>query len=308
MTDDPLKRYLADFGQQLQQAAAAPPLRRPQSHSIIALSGGLTAVALVIAVLLLGAAGGSARLDPVAQARAALAPSGKLVHAVVFQHAEVIPGHPGVHVSAPDQRTEQWSTADPPRWRIAFSYPDPKTHPHAGRVGDAHGPIIGPVQTAREGNSESTYYQHRNTLLIVRGLPHGLGSALPGPTPLGNDPIGTLRAMLQSGQLRDAGTATLRGRKIRKLVGTTRRTFGKKRITTAVEYDIDPTTFAPVAARIELPVPIHDTPAVAVILRFEHFELLPLTTQTRRLLQIQLVGHPKITVTRYHQPTRRAAP
>jgi hypothetical protein len=308
MTDDPLKRYLDDFGRQLDQAATAPvPRRRLRPRPIIALAGGLTSAVLLIPTLLAGAPGGSSRLDLVAQARAALTPSGVLVHTIVTQHAEVLPGHRDVHVSAPAQTTEQWSMANPPRWRIAFSYPDPKAHPGAGRVGDAHGPIVGPVQFVHAGDSEFTYYQQRNTLRIVRGLPPGTGSAIPGPTPLGNDPIATLRAMLQTGRLHDAGTSTVQGRQVRRLVGTTQRTFGKKRITTAVEYDVDPDTFAPVAARIELPFPFDDGPAVAVVLRFRRFETLPLTAQTRRLLEIHPVGHPKITVKKYRAHRRHTA-
>jgi hypothetical protein len=308
MTDDPLKRYLDDFGAQLERAARAPVRRRPRRRPLIALAGGVTAAGLLIALVLLGAPGGSSRLNLVAQARAALTPPGRLVHAIVTQRLEVAPGHPDVHVSAPPQTTEQWSTADPPRWRIAFSYPDPRKHRGAGTVGDAHGPIVGTVQIAHAGTEESTYYQQRNTLRIVRGLPNQARSVLPGVAPLGNDPIGTLREMLQTGRLRDGGTATVDGRQVRRLVGETHRRFGHKRVTTSVEYDVDPATFAPVLARIELPFPSSDgTPAVTAVLRFERFELLPLTAGTRRLLDIQPVGHPKVQVVHYRARHRPAA-
>jgi hypothetical protein len=297
MTNDPYQRFLDDYGRELERAAARP-LRRHRSVAALGIAVAVAATAII--VVLLAAPGGDRRLDVVAQARAALSDRGRLVHLVVRQSIEVRPRYPREKVVVPPPTTtEQWSASDPPRWRIAFSYPDPKTTPGAGTVGDAHGPIVGPVQFAYANGAQFTYLQERNTLTIVRGFSDtGPAAEVPGPTPLGNDPIATIRSMLTRGELRDDGQATVDGHAVRRLVGERQRTFGKQTVTSAMEYDVDPDSFSPVAARVELPLRAPRTgtapPPTTLVLRFLDFQRLPFTKDNARLLKIQPVGHPRV--------------
>jgi hypothetical protein len=240
-------------------------------------------------------------LDVVAEARAALGQPGQLVHLVVRQTLLPPPG--AKHYKVPPPSTsEQWSTSTPPRWRLAFSYPDPKKHPGTGTVGNADGPIVGPVQVAYADGVQSTYYQQRNTLRKISGFSdNGPAATVPGATPLGNDPIAIIRGMLARNALRDAGEATVAGRAVHRLLGRRTSQVGTQVVTTTVEYDVAPDTFAPVQARIELPVPVRAAaPPVgnpSIVLRFLTFERLPLTPANRRLLEIQPVGRPIVTET-----------
>ena len=307
MTDERLERYLDDFGRTLKNAGAKTPSssrrRQPRwGRGRRAMTGAWMALAAaVVLVVLLSLPEGGRRLDVVAEARAALGQPGQLLHLVVRQ--SILPPPGAKHVGVPPPSIwEQWSTSTPPRWRLAFSYPDPKQHPGTGTVGDAHGPIVGPVQFAYADGVQSTYYQQRNTVRRISGYAdNGPAAQVPGATPLGNDPIATMRGMLSRHQLRDAGTATVAGRTVLRLLGERTRRFGKQAVTTTVEYDVAPDTFAPVQARVEVafPFPAPGRPAryPSTVLRFLTFERSPLTPANRRLLEIQPVGRPTVTET-----------
>jgi hypothetical protein len=307
MTDDPLDRYLDDFGRTLHHAAAeGRPRRDRRRFTLLAAATAATAAAVLVALLALPGGSATRRLDVLAEARAAITPRpGRLTHLVVRQTAVAPPNRPDMHVSAPPTTTEQWSVADPPRWRIAFSYPEPGGP--GGTVVDRGGIVSGPVQVAYADGTESTYKQRRNTLRRVTGFSdHGPAANVPGSTPLGNDPIAALRAMLARGALHDAGTAAVGDREVRRLLGSDVRTFGSVRVVTKVEYDVDPETFTPVRARVELPIPAKGDDRFASVLEFLAYERLPLTTQNAKLLQIQPVGPPPaITVTKARRPRQR---
>jgi hypothetical protein len=316
MTDKPLERYLDDFGRMLKDAGTKAPSsdrqRRPRwgRHRRAMAGAAIALAAAVVLAVLLSLPGGGRHLDVVAEARAALGQPGQLVHLVVRQSNLPPPG--AKHYKVPPPSTsEQWSTSAPPRWRLAFSYPDPKKQPGGGTVGDAHGPIVGAVQVAYADGVQSTYYQERNTLRRISGFAdNGPAATVPGATPLGNDPIATIRGMLARHQLQDAGEATVAGRVVHRLLGERTRRFGKESVTTTVEYDVAPDTFAPVQARVELPLPVRATGLPArnpsIVLRFLTFERLPLTPVNRRLLEIQPVGRPTVTDTSVskHRPKR----
>jgi hypothetical protein len=275
MTPDPLDRYLDDFGRTLEDAARKRPrrARRPRRLPLLAGSAALAAAAITAVLLLLPGSTTPRRLDVIAEARAALAPqAGELTHLVVRQHAEVAPGARGVSVSAPPITIEQWSATGPVRWRMTYINP-PNAFPHPEER----------VEVAYADGVETSYNRARNALRRVTGL--GTHSA-PAAYPLGTDPIATLRSMLAHGRLRDAGPATIGGRAVRRLLGTRTRALGKQRFTGTVEYDIDPTTFAPVRAKLQPPFPLLGANRIYEVLDFRRFERLPLTAATSELLKI----------------------
>lgn len=291
--DDPLERYLDDFGRALQQAAAAPSPKRAPRRRITLLAGPVVAAALAISAVLLLLPGGTTprRLDVIAEARAALQPqAGRLVHLVVRQHV-LDPHRPGYHVTAPPVTTEQWSATNPVRWRMSWTQPS--------NVGRTSGQ---PIEVAYADGTEETYHPKSNRLRRVTGLGRQVA---PAAYPLGTDPVATLRSLLASGRLRDAGTTVVAGRPLRRLTGTRSRSFGKgQRVTAPVAYYVDPTTYAPVRVRLGIPIP--SKVPIVVILDFQRFEQLPLTDANAGLLKI----HPKpgatVRVTRANQRDKPA--
>jgi hypothetical protein len=273
---DPLDRYMNDFGRRLEAATAVPRRRRPR---VLLLAAPAVGAALVLTALLLLLPGGSTtrRLDVVAEARAALQPQdGALTHMVVAEHVETPPGAHRDRVFGLPFTGEQWSATDPVRWRMTYKNPE-NAQMHPGQ----------PVEIAYADGTEEEFYPRLNHVRRYHGIG---GQRAPAARPLGTDPIATLRAMLSRGALRDAGTMTLAGREVRRLVGTrTLHPPKSKPIASPVEYDVDPTTFAPVRARIGLPVPGDQAGRPTVVLDFRRFERLPLTPESAALLKI----HPR---------------
>jgi hypothetical protein len=122
--------------------------------------------------------------------------------------------------------------------------------------------------------------------LYERGSSTACAAAPAHVYPLGADPVATLRSMLSSGRLRDAGETTVGGRTVHRLVGTRTRAFGTHRFVASFEYDVDLTTFAPVRARIQIPGPA-GADRIFSILDFQSFERLPLTAANAKLLKVQ---------------------
>jgi hypothetical protein len=278
--DDPLDRYMDAFGDRLRHTTTTTSeSAKRRGPRVRWLAGPIVTGALAITALLLLLPGGSTtrRLDVIAEARAALQPQdGRLIHLVVRQHV-VDPHRPGFHVTAPPVTTEQWSATDPVRWRMAWVQPDNVAH-NGGK----------PIEIAYADSAEETYYPRSNRLLRVTGL--GRFSA-PAAYPLGTDPVATLRSMLATSRLHDDGAAAIDGRPVRRLTGTRSRTFDKGRVTVPVVYYVDPTSFAPVRARLGVPMPADAGGGVplTVVLDFHRFEQLPLTAANAELLKI----HPR---------------
>ena len=101
-----LDRYIDDFGRRLGAAAPAPP--RVARLGLVA--GMLAGVAAAVGAAVLLATSGE-RLDPVAEAQAALAAPGEIVHMRITSTFVA----PGVGSVPPPQTTEQWYAPDPPR-------------------------------------------------------------------------------------------------------------------------------------------------------------------------------------------------
>jgi hypothetical protein len=282
MTPDPYQRLLDAFGRDLEQAATRPV---PPRLRIPHLAAAVAVVVAGVTAALLATPDGDNRVDAVAQARAALAPPAQqLVHLVVRQTFELRSGRGAL----PSTMIEQWAASDPPRWRIAWKAPG------GGALSDAYGPIAGPVQIAYAAGTQSTYVRQRNTLTLVHGFTDAdVTASVAGPTLLGNDPIAGIRAMLNRGELRNAGRGSVDGRAVWRLVGALPVQRDGKTLTTRLEYDVNRVSYAPVAARVQLPVPASSPPS-ALALRFPTFQRLPLTAANARLLQIRPQGRPKV--------------
>lgn len=285
MSHDEYDRYLDDFGDRLERAAASP--RVPRRRWVLGLGGSLVAAGATAAIILL--TGGTAvrvrPLDAVAQARAALAPPGRIVHMVVVT---------GVHINRSravddDAPTETWTAVSPPRWRVR------QTSPPGGatdEVSYAHG-------------SQRTYVAARDELRVQRGYSDD-GAAARAPSFLGlrgaADPAGVLRGMLDSGRLRDAGERTVAGRRVRRLVGSIGATAGGQPARSLV-YDVDPDTFAPVDGtltdHVRLPRPGkggESTQDITVVIKVKRYETLPDTPANAHLLRIATTPRTKVIV------------
>jgi hypothetical protein len=248
VTTDPYQRFLDDFEHRLQLAAdrRARPARRP-----ILVTGAAVATAAAAAAIVVPP-GGSHRLDVLGEAQAALAPRGQILHFVVRASY-----YGGTRLNTVHAATfEQWSATAPARWRVITSFPGSRT------------------QQAWAGGRQSTLWDGR--LTVRRGVKN-LDPYVGPPASLGGDPIGTIRGLLARGAVREAGNASVDGRATRRLIGTVR----VGRAPAEVTYDVDPTTFAPIAARFEF----HDG-QTNVRVRFATFERLPSTTASAKLLKI----------------------
>jgi hypothetical protein len=279
-------RLLEDFGRQLEASArahaATPHSRRYMSAGALLLAG------IAAGLLLLIGANPHAQLDLAAQARAALAPTGQIVHLVTTTHIET-KGHPGAGATS---TSEQWSASNPPRWRVAFSIPRPTTTPGGKPVGNLDGLVTGPMQIAYGRGTEEFYTQQTNTLEVTTGLRDGGPQATP-HSPLGVEPVATVRALLAARKLHDAGRGTVNGHAVRRLIGAESRGSNPP---WPVEYDVDPGTGAPVRVRIEAPRAAQPagigTPVI--IVDIDAYRRLPLNRSTASLLSIQPSRKPTI--------------
>jgi hypothetical protein len=279
--DNDLDRYLDAFGARL-EAAAAPrvtpttaPKRRVPRIALLVTAATITALAITAVALLLPGGTTTHRLDVVAEARAALTPHpDELTHLVVRQRITGDTGRAGIQ---PEFLSEQWSATRPVRWRITYNMPPNSTN-HPGRR----------VEVAYAGGVEREYYPGINHVRRTQGV---RVHPAPAAYPLGTDPIATMRALLAQGTLRDSGTVKVGGREVRRLVGTRTHTFPNvkdrkpTKVVNRVQYDVDPDSFAPVRARIEMPYPRGADP-LYVVLRFDAFERIPLNAESEKLLQV----------------------
>lgn len=285
---DPYDRYLDDFGARLQAAVSARP-RRPRRRLAL---GSLIATAAVAAALVLVLPGSPAGrpLDVVAEARAALAPPGEIVYLRITTSWSADPGG----TAPPPSTTEQWTAADPPRWRLVQTLP--RDHRN-GTVSDGDGRrIVGRQEFAYAAGRQSDYRVELNRLLINTGYSeHGAAAKRPGP--LGGDPATELRAMLTHGKVTDAGLVDTGGRTVRRLISESSGSGGPARRFT---YDVDPDTFAPVRGvlRLRFGFPAGTRSPVVLTSTFtvDRYERLPINAQTAKLLTIATNARTKVTV------------
>lgn len=289
-----LDRYLDDFGAQLVGAATdSQRARRPHRRRPLALALTLTtAIAAIVAVLL--ASSGERSLDPVAEARAALASPGEIIYMKITS-TNVAPGASSV---APPQTTEQWSALDPPRWRFVQNLPRSVT-----RIGDTAGRgvvVLGGRQELSYGHGVTrSYLAGRDTIVVTRGYRDSDGAArLPSVLGQGSgDPVIDLRSMLLRGTVSDTGEHQLRGRTVRRFVIEQRRRSANDPVTVRrMVYDVDPQTFAPIEGRFSLSLRSrHTMPRITTRLHVDAYRRIPLTATTAKLLQINTTPRTKAT-------------
>ena len=274
MSNEPLDRYLDDFGLRLCAAAASPA--PPRRRRLAFLATPAVAAAVLAAVLVFGT--GGERLDVVAEARAALSPPDAIVHMVIRSDRDV--GRPGQKIV-----TQQWTTVDPLRWRVVREMPDGTGLLENGSL------FAGRVELAYADGVRRAYTSLYDRLNVTRGVSEeGLAARVPSASALSGDAQADFRAMLASGTVRDAGEHRVDGRPVRRLVGEpSPKGFPPD---TRFVYDVDPETFAPVRYVIDFPEPRD--------LDIEYFvdiyERIPLTPETAQLLQFEVPTDTEIVV------------
>jgi hypothetical protein len=297
---DGYERLLEDFGRQLKHATTARSdgRRRPLRDA----AGALVLAGIVAGTLMLASAGVGGHLDVVAQAKAALAPAGRIVHLVTTSHMEM---RDGAHaeIVGPEAEgntprvTERWSTSQPLRWRAASTVP----------IVTLHGTSAGPVQQSYDGGTEEVYVQSLNTLEIRTGVSADSPRASLDDGPLGADPVAGIRSMLEAGRLRDAGSATVDGRPVLRLVGEELNPpLRAPHRPWPVEYDVNPQTYAPARFIVEEVGLSYrgNTGTPTQVVDVNTYEQLPLNEATAVLLSIHPVGSPTTII---HSDRKREA-
>jgi hypothetical protein len=254
----PFDRFLDAFGDRLADASANRSARLRRRRSLVFI-GALPAGTVVAVVALLVSSG--RQLDPVAEARAALAPPGEIVYMKITSTL-IAPktSHP-----TPPQTTEQWSATDPPRWRFVQ-----RIQPGREEFAYAHG-------------AQSYYNADRDRLQVRTGYSdRGPGARVPSLLGLGSGDVqADLRSMLAGGKVTDMGTARVGGRTVRRLVSE--RLQGQH-FRTRLIYDVDPRSFAPVQATLSTTFPhMH----FVTRMHIDDYKRIPLNARTVALLQIR---------------------
>jgi hypothetical protein len=300
---DEYQRFLEDMGDQVDQAANLRTSRLRRRRRVAA--GGLAlfcAVAGIVVVI----ANGAGRVDVVAQAEAALAPTGQVLRLVTVSRLEMrggthaqVTGWEAESLGWNKPRTaEQWSASAPTRWRIATTIP----------ASTAAGPVTAaPIQCAYSGGSEEIYVQaFRNNEVVVVPVSKGRDESSEESLcttqvsgGLGTQPVAHIRKMLESGQLRVAGRDTVNGREVLRLTGEETRSQSTGAGPSAawpIEYDVDPETYAPVRFTVEMvgANALGNTGTLTEITEVTASEALPLNETTAGLLSLKTTGSPVI--------------
>ena len=300
---DEYERFLEQMGAQLDQAASrrASQLRRRRRVA----TGGLALCAVVAGVALV-IGGSTGRVDVVAQAEAALAPTGQVLRLVTVSQLEMrggthaeITGSEAESLGWNKPRTaEQWSGSDPTRWRIAT------TTPTATSAGSA---TAAPIQCAYSAGSEETYDQglQTNEVVIVPVSSGQDESSQESPCTtqvsggLGTQPVAHIHTMLASGALKAAGTATVNGHEVLRLTGQETRpqvSGAGPAASWPVEYDVNPETYAPVRFIVEMvgADALGNAGTLTEVTEVTGYEELPLTEATAGLLSLKTTGNPVV--------------
>jgi hypothetical protein len=289
--DTGYERLLEDFGQLLREAEAGPARRRRRRPPRAAVAG-LALAGIIAGALLLTGTGSGGRLGVAAQAKAALAPPGLLVHLVTTSHMEMRGGSdaeivgPEAEQNTP-QVAERWSAAAPTRWRVAATVPFVSAngaHPEA-------------TQLAYAGGTEELYLQSLNRLQITSGVREDGARVSLHDGAFGAEPVARIHAMLEAGQLHDAGGGTVDGHAVERLLGDEPGLPpGGSAVPWPVEYDVDPNTYAPVRFTIE-EVGVRfpsNTGTPTQVVEVDTYEQLPLNETTLALLSIHPAGSPAV--------------
>lgn len=300
--DDEYERFLEDMRTQVDQAANR---RARQIHRRRAAIGGLASLTAVAGIVLV-IGNRTGRIDAVAQAEAALAPTGQVLQLVTASrlemrggtHAEVT-GSQAESLGWNKSRTaEQWSASLPTRWRIATTIPTSTT---SGSVAAA------PIQCVFSTGSEEIYDQafRANEVVIVPVSKGRDESSDESPCTtqvsggLGTQPVAHIHAMLESGQLKAAGKATVKGHEVLRLTGEETHpqpTGAGPSAAWPVEYDVDPETYAPVRFTVEMvgADALGNAGTLTEVTDVTTYQQLPLNETTTGLLGLKTTGSPVI--------------
>lgn len=239
--------------------------------------GGVAAVVVALAI-----APGGDHLNVVARAEAAIAGGDMIVHTVtrtVFRDAAGTTTAPIVRGNEPAEggeigTTERWSTNAPTRWRSVLH--------------------IAPGQGRSGGTSESAYdsgvVRQRTSwspeitaLRLQAPEPEWPGRDLSAGTA---DPLTAVRAMLASGEVREAGERSYDGRRVLALVhepadpSDPDSPAASATTSLRVMYLLDPETYAPVS------ITTWATDGSSVETIYERYEQLPINAENAKLLRL----------------------
>lgn len=246
--------------------------RRPRRRLVLISAFAVTAA--VVAATVLAASG--EHLDPVAEARAALAAPGEIVYMKITSQ----PLDANGQIAGSGATSEQWSTRDPSRWRL---------------IETLRNDASAPQQIAYANGEQLEYNATRDTLVVNQGLSDD-GPAAHVPSPLPRRPVDTaadLRSLL-AGDVSDEGEQQADGRTVHRLISISNGDLGVQR---RLVYDVDPDTFTPIAATLSVTFPATNGESRDFVTRLyvEAYKRLPLDATTTKLLQIQTTPHTNIT-------------
>ncbi|MEH3052573.1 MAG: hypothetical protein PGN13_01000 [Patulibacter minatonensis] len=328
----PLATYLDEFGARYSEAVDAPPAggaaaparagrsrrRRPRWRTGLVLAGVCSAVAGgATAVLTAGP------VDVVAAASAALGERGAIAHYsfradITFGDADTI----RTRCSAPTL-TEVWqTTSGPPRSRTLEHAP-PAGCPGRIYAGDPNG-TPGEMEIAVADGVQTAYIPALDRL-DRHALPTREAAdsrPLPGIAPTDGDPVRRLRAALADGRLRETGRTARGAHDLIVLEGRVRSTTRGGRppsgtiTVNTLRYLVDASSYAPVELTTS------DTTRMfkgngrtrdgsfesGTTVRFEEYEVLPMTPTSERLLEIHPPRPTTTTPPRRTSPPGRASP
>jgi hypothetical protein len=257
------------------------PAKRSGRSAFGLLSGVATAIAAIVAVLLISLGG---EVSIVQRAYAATSPVGVIVH------YEEITASP---VTSDRQRVTYW--IDGARSRALYDVGNPKD-----------------LQDISIGDGELRTLAHG--MLVIQPLGRDAarcspGSALLGVCPggPGGTPVDGLRELLRSGAMRSSGHTTINGRRLDVLSGMTKGPLGVLRVRALV----DARTFVPVRVTIVDALPRGATKTdrqtgIVNTLTITGYERLPINTANRTLLT--LPAHPGVRVLRFRACPTKAQP
>lgn len=246
----------------------------------------LTGVAIAVVALVVsgyGLRGG--HLDAIAQARAALAPSGDIVYMSITTRVTSERG-------ATSATTRQWLATGPTRWRLEQTLP--RQGSPDGSFSDATGPLEGRQEFSYADGEQRQYDAERDTLEVNEGYDEdGPAASAPGVYGLPEgDPATALRAALSSGDVRDEGMAQVEGQTVRRFVST----IASATSTRQIVYLVDPETFAPVSGESRVTFTGSHLPPIVTDFHVDAYQRLPLTDDTAKLLTISTEPGTRIVV------------
>ena len=284
----PLDELFDDFGGELSRSNA----RRTRTVTRRRRSAGLVAALGVGAAVAVAVVPGRAPVDVLAEARAALATGGDILHyRVEFDEA-----HPPGYVPPPDiARLKRCSAPAPDVWRTTSGRLRWRIRTHAdppcSRVGTwgAGGPVTGATDTTYANGTRTTWSRADGWALVETDVSASQARVQTGSSGFfgewsGDDPLEQLRTLVRTGGLKPAGTTRQGARTLQRLVGP-RGTAPRGQQN--VEYLVDAKTYAPVRVRFDIEHSRNRTP-VRYEIRFPIYERLPATDENLALTGVTI--------------------